>query len=86
MLSATGIKTDIGNRILHTLVQSGWRVDYAYPDTMIDKGVDFDRYKISKAAESLEFEWDNWEEWQICGTPDAMLRICVDFGVSLDQR
>jgi len=81
MVYATGIKTELGNRILRSLVDAGWRLDYAYPDDMVDKGLDYDKYRISNAAERIEFEWDNWEEWQIRGTPSAMRQMCQQFGI-----
>ena len=44
-LHVSDIKTELGNRILTHLVDSGWCVEYEYPDSAIDKGIDFDAYK-----------------------------------------
>lgn len=80
-LHITDINTELGNRILTHLVDAGWRVEYEYPESTIDKGIDFDAYTLVREGQKLDFEWDNWDEWQICGSPSAILGICSAFSI-----
>ena len=75
------IKTELGNRILSLLLQRGWVVEYEYPDSTIDKGIDYDAYTLARGGERLEFEWDNWDEWQIRGSQATLQAIGEEFGI-----
>lgn len=77
----TDIPTELGNRVLRTLLQSGWVIEYEYPDTAVDKGIDFNAYTLAKNGVRLEFEWDNWDEWQIRGSPALVQAICAEFAI-----
>ena len=79
----TDIKTELGNRILSLLLQRGWVVEYEYPDTTIDKGIDYDAYTLARDGERLEFEWDKWDEWQIRGPRSVVQAVCAEFGIEL---
>jgi hypothetical protein len=70
-----GIKTDAGNALLKRLVEEGWRVVSEYPDSMFDKGIDFDFYTLKRADRRIRMEWTNWEEWKITGPADVMDEI-----------
>lgn len=81
-MTVTGIETKLGNRVLMELLQAGWVLEYAYPDSSIDKGIDFDAYKIARDDARLAFEWTNWEEWQISGPRSVLEAICGEYGWS----
>lgn len=61
------IKTELGNQIIKTLLSEGWKVVSEYSPFTIDKGIDFDSYTLKKGDQVIEFEWDNWDEWEITG-------------------
>ena len=75
------IETELGNRVLTELVRAGWAVEYEYPDSTIDKGIDFDAYTITRNGDFLEFEWTNWDEWQIRGPRSVVQAVCAEFGI-----
>ncbi len=80
-MTVADIKTEVGNRVLTQLVRAGWVVEYEYPNSTIDKGIDFDAYTIAKDGEHLEFEWTNWDEWQIRGSRSVVQAVCAEFGI-----
>lgn len=82
-ITVGGINTELGNRIIGHLLLRGWVVEYEYPDSTIDKGIDFDAYTLTRDGERIEFEWDNWDEWQIRGTPTLVSAICSEFGIAI---
>ena len=83
-ITVSGIETELGNRVIGHLVARGWVVAYEYPDSTIDKGIDFDAYTLVKDEQRVEFEWDNWSEWQICGSSPLIQALCGEFGISTD--
>jgi hypothetical protein len=82
-ITTTGIKTETGNEILTQLLARGWVIIDAYPDSMIDKGIDHDAYTLAKDGAHLEFTWDNWDEWQIRGAHLTILAICDEFAIEV---
>jgi hypothetical protein len=84
-ITVANIRTELGNRVLTELVRAGWVVEYAYPDSAIDKGIDFDAYTIARDGERLEFEWTNWDEWQIRGPRSRVQTVCGEFGIEADS-
>lgn len=80
-ITVCDIETGLGNRVLTQLVRAGWVVEYEYPDSAIDKGIDFNAYTIARDGERLEFEWTNWDEWQIRGSRSVIEAICAEFGI-----
>lgn len=83
-LVVADIKTNLGNDVLEQLVRAGWVVEHEYPLTAFDKGIDHDAYTLVRNGERLEFEWSNWDEWQISGPRAVVRRICIDFGIRVD--
>jgi hypothetical protein len=83
MLTVADIKTDVGNDILTQLVRAGWVVKGEYALTAFDKGIDYDSYTLARDGARLEFEWSNWDEWQIRGPREIVQAICAEFGVEL---
>lgn len=61
------IETNLGNRILEGCLSDGWKKTSEYSHLMFDKGIDYDAYTIEKDHKLLDFEWTNWEEWEISG-------------------
>lgn len=83
-LAVTDIKTDVGNHVLTQLVRAGWTVEYEYPlIAAFDKGIDFDAYTLARDGVRVEFEWTNWDEWQIRGPRKAVQAICREFQIDL---
>jgi hypothetical protein len=66
------IKTNLGNRMLEDCLSGGWKKTSEYSSLMFDKGIDYDAYTIEKGHKLLEFEWTNWEEWEISGSEEAI--------------
>lgn len=80
-ICVSDIQTELGNQVLRVLLQSGWQIEYEYPDTAMDKGIDFNAYTLVKGDDRLEFEWDNWDEWQLRGSPSLVRGICAQFAI-----
>jgi mannose-6-phosphate isomerase-like protein (cupin superfamily) len=80
-ITVSDIKTALGNHALVQLVHAGWVIEYQYPDSTIDKGIDFDAYTLCRDGERIELEWDNWDEWQIRGSRPVVKAICDEFGL-----
>ena len=74
-MTIDGVKTGAGNALLKTLVCEGWKIASEYSPQMIDKGIDFDAYTLEHDSKRIEMEWDNWGEWTITGTEEAITKI-----------
>ncbi|MCG8612622.1 MAG: hypothetical protein MI864_19095 [Pseudomonadales bacterium] len=82
ILQIEDIETDLGGRILDDLKSKGWKVVSKYSPFAFDKGIDFDRYTLSKNGQRVEFEWDNWLEWKITGPEPVIKEIAREFSLT----
>ncbi|MFB4369580.1 MULTISPECIES: hypothetical protein [unclassified Pseudomonas] len=75
------IDTDVGNRILSTLKAEGWRQVEQFSPLAIQKGIDYDSYRLRRGLDELRLEWDNWFEWKISGPGEIIEEITERFSL-----
>jgi hypothetical protein len=66
------VKTETWHQIMRDLRARGFREVYQYGG--VDAGIDYNRYELANEAgdELVVFEWDNWSEGEIRGTPSRL--------------
>ncbi len=75
------IDTDVGNRILDTLKAEGWRQVEQFSPLAIQKGIDYDSYRLRRGLDELRLEWDNWFEWKLSGPSELVEEIAERFSL-----
>ena len=70
------IPTEQFNDILLSLIEEQWIKIYEY--TGFDAWVDYGCIKLRKDGQRLKFEWDNWTEGSIEGSPQVLGKIASD--------
>ena len=73
------IDTQVGNRILDTLKAEGWRQVEQFSPLAIQKGIDYDSYRLRRGLDELRLEWDNWFEWKLSGPRERIEEIAERF-------
>jgi len=74
-VSIENVETELGNKLIESLLHNGWKLKSEYDAIMIDKGVDYDFYTLTFNDMTLHFEWDNWFEWKIEGSASSIAII-----------
>ena len=75
------IDTQVGNRILDTLKAEGWRQVEQFSPLAIQKGIDYDSYRLRRGLDELVLEWDNWFEWKLSGPRELVDEIARRFSL-----
>ena len=75
------IPTKQGNDLLTQFQKEGWVVTKEYGEDMVDKGIDFDSYRIERDTSKLDFSWSNWDGWTIEGDSDSLSTVSGLLGV-----
>lgn len=75
------IDTEVGNHILATLKAEGWRQVEQFSPLAIQKGIDYDSYRLRRGLDELRLEWDNWFEWKISGPGEVIEEIAERFSL-----
>jgi hypothetical protein len=76
------IDTDIGDKIIDDLKESGWRLVDEYP-MVFDKGIDYDFYTLELDNKTIKFEWTNWFEWEISGTEESLIQMSKKYKLEI---
>ena len=76
------IDTQVGNRILDTLKAEGWRQVEQFSPLAIQKGIDYDSYRLRRGLDELRLEWDNWFEWKLSGPSELVEEIAERFSLT----
>ena len=80
------VETILGNAIIKDCLANGWSITSEYSKKMIDKGIDFDSYTISRNKQNLFFTWSNWDEWEIVGTEDTINWLIEAYSLASNQK
>ena len=73
------IKTELFNKITEDLIEKGWIkiAEYDGPDAWIDYG----RLILEKDGIQIDFEWDNWDEGEICADTSTISTLREEYGI-----
>ena len=74
------VETRVWHRIIEDLAASGFVKVYEYGGA--DAGIDYSRYDLMDGGETLVFEWDNWSEGSVEGTPSRLEAIREKYRLS----
>ncbi len=73
LLKIDNISTNDFNKLLSTLLKSGWHKTYEYDE--FDAWIDYGKVVLKKGTEEIVFEWDNWSEGSIDASEEIILSI-----------
>lgn len=70
------IPTEQFNDIIRGLIDEHWTKTYEY--TGFDAWIDYGCVNLRKDGHRLKFEWDNWTEGSVEGSPQVLAEIASD--------
>jgi hypothetical protein len=73
------INTELFKKIAKDLIEKGWvkTAEYDGPYAWIDYG----RLILEKGGIHIDFEWDNWEEGEICADTSIITTLREEYGI-----
>ena len=74
-----GVPTPKFNQILKAHLAKGWVKTYEYEG--FDAWIDYGRVDLRSGREILRFEWTNWLEGEISGSPGAVAELTAAYNL-----